>query len=79
MLEIYDAGALTDYFAIEKGEDWGLDFVDEDRTGDWHFQQFDPDRNVRRTAIADRCVSCHQGAAENDFMFTWGRVQDRLP
>lgn len=79
VLEIYNDGALTDYFVMEKGEGWGLDFAEEDRAGDWHFQQFDTGRSVRRTAIADRCVSCHQGAAENDFMFTWGRMQDYLP
>lgn len=79
VLEIYNDGALTDYFVMEKGEGWGLDFAEEDRAGDWHFQQFDTGRSVRRNAIADRCVSCHQGAAENDFMFTWGRMQDYLP
>ena len=35
VLEIYNDGALTDYFVMEKGEGWGLDFTDEDRTGDW--------------------------------------------
>ena len=79
VLEIYDDNALTDYFVMEKGEGWGLDFAEEDRTGDWHFQQFDPDGQVRRTAIADRCQSCHQGAAENDFMFTWDRMQAFMP
>ncbi|MDB5587246.1 MAG: hypothetical protein JWP26_2216 [Devosia sp.] len=38
VLEIYGGGALTDYFVMEKGRDWGLDFVEEGRNGDWHFQ-----------------------------------------
>lgn len=79
VLEIYSAGALTSYFVMEKGEGWGLDFAEEDRAGDWHFQQFGTDQTVRREAIAERCVSCHQGAAESDFMFTLGRMQDYLP
>lgn len=79
VLEIYSDDALTDYFVMEKGDGWGLDFTEEERTGDWHFQQFDTGRNVRRTAIADRCVACHQGAANNDFMFTLGRMQDYMP
>ena len=79
VLEIYNDGALVSYFVMEKGEGWGLDFAEEDRAGDWHFQQFGTDRTVRREAIADRCVSCHQGATENDFMFTWGRMQDYMP
>ena len=79
VLEIYNDGKLTDYFVMEKGESWGLDFTEEERAGDWHFQQFDPGKNVRRAAIAERCMSCHQGGAENDFMFTRGRMQDYLP
>ena len=79
VLEIYNDDALISYFVMEKGEGWGLDFAEEDRAGDWHFLQFGTDRTVQREAIADRCVSCHQGAAENDFMFTWGRMQDYMP
>ena len=56
VLEIYDDNALTDYFVMEKREDWGLDFAEEDRTGDWHFQQFDPDGQVRRTASGSRSM-----------------------
>jgi hypothetical protein len=79
VLEIYTAGTLTSYFVMEKGEGWGLDFAEEDRAGEWHFQQFGADRTVRREAIAERCVSCHQGAATNDFMFTWDRMQGYMP
>lgn len=79
VLEIYNDNALTDYFVMEKGEGWGLDYAEEQRTGDWHFQQFDPGRQVRRTAFADRCQSCHQGAAGNDFMFTYDRMLAYVP
>jgi len=79
VLEIYNDGNLTDYFVMEKGVDWGLDFAEEQRTGDWHFQQFGPDQQVRRTAFAERCVACHQGAASNDFMFTFDRMQAYMP
>ena len=79
VLEIYNDGALTDYFVMAKGQDWGLDFAEEQRTGDWHFQQFDPGKQVRRTAFADRCMSCHQGAAGGDFMFTYDRMLAYVP
>lgn len=71
VLEIYNDDALVSYFVMAKGEGWGLDFAEEDRPGDWHFQQFGTDRAINREAITDRCVACHQGAAEDDFMFTW--------
>ena len=80
VLEIYADGQLTDYFVMEKGQDWGLDFAEEVRNGDWHFQQFDPARNVRRTSIADRCMSCHQGAgAASEFMFSYERMLGYMP
>lgn len=79
VLEIYDNDVLTDYFVMEKGQDWGPDFTEEDRAGDWHYQQYDPNRQVRRTAIADRCMSCHQGAGDTDFMFTYDRMLEFVP
>jgi hypothetical protein len=79
VLEIYDNGTLTGYFVMEKGIDWGLDFAAEQRTGDWHFQQFGTDKQVRRTAIAARCQSCHQSQAANDYMFTIDRMRAYVP
>lgn len=80
VLEIYNGGALTDYFVMENGEGWGLDYPEEQRTGDWHFQQFAPSREVRRTSFADRCMSCHQGAgATSKFMFSRDRLLSYVP
>ena len=53
--------------------------LEEMRTGDWHFQQFDTEGRIERAAIAERCQSCHQGAADNDFMFTIDRMRAYLP
>jgi hypothetical protein len=78
VLEIYNNNALTGYFVMEKGEDWGLDFSEEQRTGDWHFQQFDTNMQVAAGANTARCQSCHQGAA-SDFMFTLDRMRAYLP
>jgi hypothetical protein len=41
VLEIYDNGALTGYFAMERGVDGSLGFAAEQCTGEWHIQQFD--------------------------------------
>ncbi len=79
VLEIYSGGSLTDYFVMEKGQGWGQEVSEEFRTGDWHFQQFDTDKQVRRTAIAERCETCHQGAARNDFLFTYDRMLSFVP
>ncbi len=80
VLEIYANDILTDYFVMEKGQNWGLDITEDIRNGDWHFQQFDPNRQVRRTAIADRCMSCHQGAGTaSEFMFSYERMLGYMP
>ena len=79
VLGIWQNYKLTDYFVMEKGVGWGLEISEEMRTGDWHFQQFDTDREVRRAAIADRCQSCHQSQARNDFMSTIDRMRAYLP
>lgn len=80
VLEVYSDGALRDYFVMEKGQDWGLDFTAEQRTGDWHFQQYDASQTVRRTAFAEQCMSCHQGAgAEDEFMFSFDRMLSYMP
>jgi len=79
VLGIWTDYKLTGYFVMHKGVDWGLDVEEERRTGDWHFQQFGLDKQVNRTAIADRCESCHQSAESNDFMFTIDRMRDYLP
>jgi hypothetical protein len=79
VLGIWSNYKLTDYFVMEKGVDWGIDFAAEQRTGDWHFQQFDTGKQVRRTAIAARCQSCHQSQAANDYMFTIDRMRAYIP
>lgn len=79
VLGIWQDYKLTGYFVMEKGVDWGREVADEQRTGDWHFQQFGTNSQVSRTAIADRCQSCHQGQASNDFMFTIDRMRVYLP
>lgn len=79
VLGIWKSNKLTSYFVMHKGIDWGLDVSEDKRTGDWHFQEFGLDRQVNRSAFADRCESCHQSQASNDFMFTIDRMRDYLP
>jgi len=79
VLGIWQNNKLTDYFVMEKGVGWGLEVSEEMRSGDWHFQQFDTNRQVRRAAIAERCQSCHQSQARTDFMFTMDRMRAYLP
>jgi hypothetical protein len=79
VLGIWADYKLTGYFVMEKGVGWGLSVPQEQRTGDWHFQQFDTNMQVKRTAFAERCQSCHGSQADNDFMFTTDRMRAYIP
>lgn len=79
VLEIFQDNAVSGYFVMEKGVDWGLAFPEELRTGDWHFQEFDRNRQVRVGASINRCISCHQSQASDDFMYTLERMRSYLP
>lgn len=79
VLRMFTNGTHSGFFVMEKGVDWGLASSEDDRTGDWHFQQFGVDRQIKREAIADRCQSCHGAAASNDFVFTQGMMSRFIP
>jgi hypothetical protein len=79
VLSIWKNNALTGYFVMEKGVNWGVGFPEDEQTGDWHFQEFDTNGQVRRTATADRCQSCHSSQANNEYMFTIDRMRAYLP
>lgn len=66
-----DADEVTRFFVMEKGAGWGADFPDAQRTGDWQFQEFLADRSVNTTANTARCMSCHQGRADDDYQFMY--------
>lgn len=71
----YRDGELYRYFVMEKGPDWGAEYDEARRTGDWQFQWFWPDGRVNMDENTNRCQSCHQGASDNDFLFTYREIQ----
>lgn len=79
VLGVWRARQLAEYFVMEKGVNWGADFPADVSTGDWHFQQFDTSRQIRRTAFADRCQSCHSSQSRDDYLFTIDRMRAYVP
>ena len=79
MLKMYADGTHSGFFVMEKGVDWGQGTETDDPTGDWHFQQFGVNGEVKREAIADRCQSCHSSQASNDFVFTQRLMREFAP
>jgi hypothetical protein len=70
----YRAGEVFRYFVMEKGENWGAEYPDDRRTGDWQFQWFKPDKTINTAENTARCQSCHQGRLENEFLYTFDDI-----
>jgi len=64
------------YFVMQKNAGWGADFDERRRTGDWQFQWFWPDRRVNLAENTSRCMSCHSGQKDREYLFTGGRLSE---
>jgi hypothetical protein len=43
--------------------------------GKWEFQALNADKSVNNNENLDRCFSCHKGQAQQDFVYTLGRMK----
>lgn len=75
LMEDYRGGRLFRYVAMEKRKGRGERHADDIRNGDWEFQSFAPDRSVNRSENVTRCMSCHKGQADTDYLFTLERMK----
>ncbi|MGO4855071.1 cytochrome P460 family protein [Phaeovulum sp. W22_SRMD_FR3] len=70
----YREGEVYRYFVMQNGEGWGADDPDQ-RTADWQFQWFWPDRSINVDETTSRCQSCHQSREDREFMFTYNDLR----
>lgn len=75
LMEDYRDGRLFRYVAMEKRLGWGERHQEDIRNGDWEFQSFAPDHTVNRSENVMRCMSCHKGQADTDYLFTRERMR----
>lgn len=66
----YRDGKLFRYVVMEKRKGSGAGVPADLRTGDWRFQEFNPDRTVNRNEDGTRCMRCHKPQERQDFVFT---------
>jgi hypothetical protein len=71
----YRDGELFRYVVMEKRTGWGTEYPPELRNGEWEFQAFNADRSVNQNENVSRCLSCHKGQAQQDFVFTLDRMK----
>lgn len=63
------------YFVMQKGADWGADYDDRRRTGDWQYQFYWGDRSINMEENTARCQSCHQGREATEYMYTFNDLR----
>ncbi|CAN7716660.1 cytochrome P460 family protein [Rhizobium sp. LjRoot258] len=63
------------YFVMEKGADWGADYDENRRTGDWQFQWFKPDGSINLAENTARCQSCHSSRSDREFLYTYNELR----
>ena len=75
VMEDHRGGKLHRYVVMEKRTGWGSAYPDNVRAGDLEFREFAPDRSPNLTEYGQRCMSCHQSQAGQDFVFTLVRMR----
>lgn len=79
ILADYRDDALYRLFVMEKGPGWGDEYAEDRRTADWQFQWYWPDGSVNMDENTERCRACHQGRADENYMFTYNDLMEYQP
>ncbi|RLJ87004.1 cytochrome P460 family protein [Planococcus citreus] len=68
-LKIYEDEVLDRIFVMEKRDDWDPEILPEQRNGEWAYQSFDPEGALNEGEDIGRCISCHAGQENDDFLY----------
>ena len=66
----YDPDKLLQYTAMAIGEDWGKDFPDMLRNGDWNYAVFNANKQHQPGVNQAVCLACHKPLADVSYTFT---------
>jgi len=61
---------LVAYTAMATGKDWGKDFPELLRNGDWNYAVFGPDKQHRAGVNQAECLGCHKPLDRESYLFT---------
>lgn len=70
------ADKLTAYTAMEKQLEWGGEFPDLLRNGDWNYAVFKDDRSLKQGVNQATCLACHKPLAKDSYVFTLKQLRD---
>ncbi|WP_051317195.1 cytochrome P460 family protein [Ectobacillus panaciterrae] len=74
-LEGYEDGEIAQYLVMEKRTGWGSEYSPKERNGEWEYQAFTPNKEVRKDNIG-RCFSCHAGAALEQYIHSLAAIKN---
>jgi hypothetical protein len=79
-LEGFRDGELEHYLVMEKRTSWGSQYSPEERTGEWEFQAFTPDKEVMEDGIGGpaigRCYTCHANQERDQYMNSMDQMKE---
>jgi hypothetical protein len=79
-LEGFRDEELEHYLVMEKRTGWGSQYPPEERTGEWEFQAFTPDREVMEDGIGGReigrCYTCHANQERDQYMNSMDQMKE---
>ena len=61
---------LVGYTAMATGKDWGKDFPEMLRNGEWNYAVFTPDKQHRPGVNQAECLGCHKPLDKESYLFT---------
>lgn len=80
LIEKSGSNDITRYILMRNEKGWGAKYPISLRNGEWEYQAFHGDRTpfAEHEDPVSRCLSCHLGAAANDYVFSADRVRSLL-
>ena len=67
----FQSDKLVAYAVMANGPDWGKDFPDMLRNGNWNYAVFNPDLKQRAGVNQADCLACHKPLDKQNFVFSF--------
>ncbi|MCM3690818.1 cytochrome P460 family protein [Neobacillus niacini] len=79
-LEGFRDGEIEHYLVMEKRTGWGSRYSPDERTGEWEFQAFTPEKEVMVDGIGGpaigRCYTCHANQERDQYMNSLDQMKE---
>lgn len=76
VLSFVKDGQLKRHFVMQKGADWGLDYPEDQRAGDWQFQWFRADGSIKPKVNTAECSACHRQRRGREHLYTFHELRE---